>query len=66
MKDRLNDRASVAFGRLGYLDQRMRDAKREAWWWLDARAGIARGRKVIGAHAVIWTHPAVVSCSPWR
>ena len=57
MKDRLNDRASVAFGRLGYSDQRMRDAKREAWWWLNARAGIARGRKVIGAHAVIWTHP---------
>ncbi len=57
LKDTLNDRASTVFGRLGYSDQRTRDAKREAWWWFDTRSKAARGRGVVAGHAVVWTHP---------
>lgn len=57
LKDRLNDRATTVLARLGYSDQRIRDAKREAWWWLTARAEIARGRRPFAGHAVVWTHP---------
>lgn len=57
MKDRLNERASAVFGRLGYSEQRARDAKREAWWWLNTRARVARGRRIFAGHAVVWTHP---------
>ncbi len=57
VKDRLNDWANVALQRLGYSPQRSRDAKREAWWWLSARAGAVRRHGLFGGSAVVWTHP---------
>jgi 2-desacetyl-2-hydroxyethyl bacteriochlorophyllide A dehydrogenase len=57
LKDTLNDRATTVLGRLGYSDQRMRDAKREGWWWLTARAGAFRGHGLFAGHGVVWTHP---------
>lgn len=60
MKDLLNRNATKLFGRLGYSDARASEAKREAWWWLQARIGAARrGTRVVSGRSVIWPAPGV-------
>ena len=56
-KEKLNEWAGAFLDRAGYSPQRARDAKREAWWWLRARAAAWPGRPLHQGHAVVWTHP---------
>ncbi len=38
----------------------IRDAKREAWWWLQARAqALERRTRLLSGHAVVWTAPGL-------
>jgi predicted dehydrogenase/threonine dehydrogenase-like Zn-dependent dehydrogenase len=56
LKRFLNDQANRRLAQLGYSEPMVRDAKREAWWWLQARGGAIRSRtRLIGGCAVVWT-----------
>jgi predicted dehydrogenase/threonine dehydrogenase-like Zn-dependent dehydrogenase len=56
LKRFLNEQANRRLSQLGYSEPMVRDAKREAWWWLQARAESARRRTgLVGASAVVWT-----------
>lgn len=52
----LNAAANRRLGQLGYSDGRIRDAKREAWWWALARAdSLRRAAPLLSGRAVVWT-----------
>lgn len=52
----LNRSATVVMQRLGLSDPQASEVKREAWWWLSARAGALRhGVATVGARQVVWT-----------
>ena len=56
LKRFFNDQASVRLAQVGYSDPMIRDAKREAWWWLQSRVDVARRRTgLLGGRAVVWT-----------
>jgi 2-desacetyl-2-hydroxyethyl bacteriochlorophyllide A dehydrogenase len=58
IKDFLNHQANVRLARLGHSDPMIRDAKREAWWWLQARTQALRKRtRLLAGSAVVWTEP---------
>jgi predicted dehydrogenase/NADPH:quinone reductase-like Zn-dependent oxidoreductase len=43
-------------GRVGHSEAMAQDAKREAWWWLQARAAaVAHRRPLLAGTAVVWT-----------
>jgi 2-desacetyl-2-hydroxyethyl bacteriochlorophyllide A dehydrogenase len=53
-----NAQAGVALSRLGYSDAMISDAKREAWWWFEARRGaLARRAPLLAGSALAWTAP---------
>jgi 2-desacetyl-2-hydroxyethyl bacteriochlorophyllide A dehydrogenase len=55
----LNAQANRTFARLGYSDRQAQDAKREAWWWLQARWRMAVSRRrLLAGSAVVWTGPS--------
>jgi 2-desacetyl-2-hydroxyethyl bacteriochlorophyllide A dehydrogenase len=61
IKDFLNQQANVRLARLGHSDPMIRDAKREAWWWLQARTQALRKRtRLLAGSAVVWTEPGRV------
>jgi 2-desacetyl-2-hydroxyethyl bacteriochlorophyllide A dehydrogenase len=61
LKPLLNKQANAVFARLGHTEAMTRDAKREAWWWLQARAQAARRlRPLMSGAAVVWTAPGRV------
>ena len=56
LKEFLNEQANRRLAGLGYSDGMIRDAKREAWWWLIARRdALARRRGLLAGEAVVWT-----------
>jgi 2-desacetyl-2-hydroxyethyl bacteriochlorophyllide A dehydrogenase len=60
VKEFLNQQANVGLARLGHSPAMIRDAKREAWWWLQARAqALERRTRLLSGHAVVWTAPGL-------
>jgi predicted dehydrogenase/threonine dehydrogenase-like Zn-dependent dehydrogenase len=58
IKDFFNEQATLRLAQLGHSDPMIRDAKREAWWWLQARAQALRKRTpLLAGSAVVWTAP---------
>jgi 2-desacetyl-2-hydroxyethyl bacteriochlorophyllide A dehydrogenase len=58
LKSFLNTQANRRLAQLGYSDGEIQEAKRNAWWWLQARARMAaRRRALVSGHAVLWTGP---------
>ena len=56
LKDFLNEQAGTRLEQLGYSGGRVRDAKREAWWWLQARGrALSTRRRLRAGTAVVWT-----------
>jgi predicted dehydrogenase/threonine dehydrogenase-like Zn-dependent dehydrogenase len=56
----LNEQASSRLAQLGHSPAMIRDAKREAWWWLQARGVAVRRRtRLLSGQAVVWTAPGV-------
>jgi UDP-N-acetyl-2-amino-2-deoxyglucuronate dehydrogenase len=61
LKDLLNEQAGIRLAQLGHSDPMIRDAKREAWWWLKARGAAVRNRTgLVSGRAVVWTAPGRV------
>lgn len=55
LKRALNGRVSASLDRFGYTPRMKYEAKREAWWWLEARgSGLARGRGIVAGSAVLY------------
>lgn len=56
LKHLLNRPADAVFERLDYTSRMARDAKREAWWWVKARADALSARRglVVGS-TIVWT-----------
>src|SRR5919201_6759849 len=60
VKEFLNRRASVALAKLGHSPAMARDAKREAWWWFQARSqALQRRSSLVSGRAVVWTAPGL-------
>jgi predicted dehydrogenase/threonine dehydrogenase-like Zn-dependent dehydrogenase len=60
VKERLNHHADVGLAKLGHSPAMIRDAKREAWWWFQARSeALKRRTRLISGHAVVWTAPGL-------
>jgi 2-desacetyl-2-hydroxyethyl bacteriochlorophyllide A dehydrogenase len=58
VKGFLNQQANFGLAKLGHSPPMIRDAKREAWWWLQARAqALARRSRLLSGHAVVWPAP---------
>jgi 2-desacetyl-2-hydroxyethyl bacteriochlorophyllide A dehydrogenase len=56
MKAFANAQAGVILSRLGYSDAMISDAKREAWWWFEARRNaLARRVPLLAGSAIAWT-----------
>jgi predicted dehydrogenase/threonine dehydrogenase-like Zn-dependent dehydrogenase len=56
LKDFFNQQANVRLAQLGHSPAMIRDAKREAWWWLQARRqALARRSGLVSGRAVVWT-----------
>jgi 2-desacetyl-2-hydroxyethyl bacteriochlorophyllide A dehydrogenase len=56
----LNEQASVRLAQLGHSPAMIRDAKREAWWWLQARAqALERRTGLLSGYAVVWAAPGL-------
>jgi 2-desacetyl-2-hydroxyethyl bacteriochlorophyllide A dehydrogenase len=56
LKRRLSAAATNVLEARGYSDSMIKDAKREAWWWLEARGGAAsRRRGLLAGVGVVWT-----------
>jgi predicted dehydrogenase/NADPH:quinone reductase-like Zn-dependent oxidoreductase len=56
LKDFLNDQATVRLRQLGHSEPMISDAKREAWWWLQARGrALARRTGLLSGSAIVWT-----------
>ena len=65
MKALLNRQASVVLAKLGHSPAMARDAKREAWWWLQARSQALRRRApLLSGQAVVWTAPGLAELVP--
>jgi hypothetical protein len=65
LKRFLNEQAGIRLGQLGYTDPMVRDAKREAWWWLQSRVEAARRRTgLLGGWAVVWTESGKAELVP--
>jgi 2-desacetyl-2-hydroxyethyl bacteriochlorophyllide A dehydrogenase len=60
VKEFLNQQANVGLAKLGHSPAMIRDAKREAWWWLQARAHALRRRtRLLSGQAVVWPAPGL-------
>jgi len=60
VKKFLNRQASVGLAKLGHSPAMTRDAKREAWWWLQARSeALKRRTRLLSGHAVAWPAPGL-------
>jgi predicted dehydrogenase/threonine dehydrogenase-like Zn-dependent dehydrogenase len=60
VKDFLNQRANVVLAKLGHSPAMIRDAKREAWWWFQARSqALERRTRLLSGHAVVWPAPGL-------
>jgi 2-desacetyl-2-hydroxyethyl bacteriochlorophyllide A dehydrogenase len=60
IKEFLNEQASVRLAQIGHSSPMVRDAKREAWWWLQARAqALERRSRLVSGGAVVWTAPGL-------
>jgi 2-desacetyl-2-hydroxyethyl bacteriochlorophyllide A dehydrogenase len=58
LKRVLNAVANRVLRQLGYSEGRAQEAKREAWWWLQARSRMVSGhRRLLAGSAVVWTGP---------
>ena len=61
----LNAQGSVRLAQLGHSPAMVRDAKREAWWWLRARGeALQRRTRLLSGHAVVWTAPGSTELVP--
>lgn len=61
VKDFLNRQANARLAQLGHSEAMIRDAKRSAWWWLQARAqAFERRTGLLSGRAVVWTAPGRV------
>jgi 2-desacetyl-2-hydroxyethyl bacteriochlorophyllide A dehydrogenase len=59
-KDFLNQQANVGLAKVGHSPAMIRDAKREAWWWMQARSQVLKRRtRLLSGHAVVWTAPGL-------
>ena len=60
IKEFLNEQANVRLAQIGHSSPMVRDAKREAWWWLQARAqALERRSRLLSGSAVVWTAPGL-------
>jgi 2-desacetyl-2-hydroxyethyl bacteriochlorophyllide A dehydrogenase len=60
VKEFLNRQANVGLAKLGHSPAMARDAKREAWWWLQARSqALQRRTRLVSGRAVVWTAPGL-------
>jgi 2-desacetyl-2-hydroxyethyl bacteriochlorophyllide A dehydrogenase len=60
VKGFLNQQANVRLGQLGHSPAMIRDAKREAWWWLQARAEVLKRRsRLLSGQAIVWPAPGL-------
>ncbi len=60
VKEFLNQQANVRLAQLGHSPAMIRDAKREAWWWVQARAqALERRSRLLSGHAVVWPAPGL-------
>lgn len=60
-----NDQAGVVLARLGYSDAMISDAKREAWWWFEARRNaLAKRASLLAGSAIAWTGPGRAELVP--
>jgi predicted dehydrogenase/NADPH:quinone reductase-like Zn-dependent oxidoreductase len=60
VKGFLNQQANVGLAKLGHSPAMIRDAKREAWWWLQARSqALERRTRLVSGHAVVWPAPGL-------
>ena len=60
IKEFLNEQANVRLAQIGHSSPMVRDAKREAWWWLQARAqALERRSRLLSGRAVVWTAPGL-------
>ena len=60
VKKFLNQQANVGLAKLGHSPAMTRDAKREAWWWLQARSeALKRRTRLLSGHAVVWPAPGL-------
>jgi 2-desacetyl-2-hydroxyethyl bacteriochlorophyllide A dehydrogenase len=60
VKEFLNQQATVRLAQLGHSPAMIRDAKREAWWWVQARAqALERRSRLLSGHAVVWPAPGL-------
>jgi 2-desacetyl-2-hydroxyethyl bacteriochlorophyllide A dehydrogenase len=65
VKEFLNQQANVRLAQLGHSPAMIRDAKREAWWWLQARAQVLERRtRLLSGHAVVWSAPGLAELVP--
>jgi len=65
LKDLLNRQATKRFAQLGYSNFMTGEAKRQAWWWLQARSGaIRRRRGLLSGHGVLWTQMGYADLVP--
>ena len=57
----LNRQANLRLAQLGYTEPMTRDAKREAWWWLQTRwQALTKQRRLVSGQALVWTAPGRV------
>jgi predicted dehydrogenase/threonine dehydrogenase-like Zn-dependent dehydrogenase len=65
LKAFLNEQATVRLAQLGHSDAMIVDAKREAWWWLQARSqAMSRRSRLFAGRAVVWTAPGRAELLP--
>jgi 2-desacetyl-2-hydroxyethyl bacteriochlorophyllide A dehydrogenase len=60
VKEFLNQQANVRLAQLGHSPPMIRDAKREALWWVQARAqALERRSRLLSGHGVVWPGPGL-------
>ncbi len=58
VKSLLNRQANALLAQIGHSEPMIRDAKREAWWWIQARAqALERRTRLLSGRAVVWSAP---------
>src|ERR671929_1858231 len=58
LKEFVNRQATAGFAKLGHSPTMARDAKREGWWWFQARSqALQRRAPLLSGQAVVWTAP---------
>jgi predicted dehydrogenase/NADPH:quinone reductase-like Zn-dependent oxidoreductase len=61
----LNDQAQIRLAQLGHSDAMIADAKREGWWWLQARAqSLSKRVGLLSGWGVVWTAPGRAELLP--